>query len=86
MKYSKICAWRFGLSLGIWWAVAVFVVGLLAIGGHYGFDFVVVLSHVYVGYANTIGGSIIGALWAFVDGFVFGFLMMWLYNCMLPKA
>jgi len=38
------------------------------------------ISSLYIGYAATLLGSIIGAIWAFVDGFIGGVIVAWLYN------
>jgi hypothetical protein len=34
----------------------------------------------YVGYNATIVGCLIGAAWAFIDAFIGGYLLAWLYN------
>jgi hypothetical protein len=39
-----------------------------------------VLSSLYIGYGPTFVGTIAGAVWAFVDGFVAGVLIAWLYK------
>jgi hypothetical protein len=38
------------------------------------------LTHVYRGYSLTLGGSVIGAAWAFFDGLLAGALFAWLYD------
>ena len=35
---------------------------------------------VYIGYKNTVPGSLIGAAWGFIDGVISGMLAAWLYN------
>ncbi|MCF7874174.1 MAG: bacteriophage holin [Candidatus Omnitrophica bacterium] len=75
----KLKILAFGLALGILWGLGALVLGILAIFG-YGLTWVAVLSSVYIGYGATILGSLVGALWAFVDAFVGGVLFAWLYN------
>jgi len=43
------------------------------------------LSSVYIGYGPTFVGSISGAVWAFVDGLLFGVVVAWLYNRFLLR-
>ena len=38
------------------------------------------LSRLYRGYSLTLAGSLIGALWGFVDGLLGGAVFAWLYN------
>lgn len=85
MKYGKLNPWGLALSLGIWWAIAVFVMGLIAMGGHYGVGFVQGLGDVYIGYHASFWGSVLGAIWGFVDAFIGGLLVAWLYNVFTPR-
>jgi len=41
------------------------------------------LGRVYRGYAVTPLGSLIGMIWAFVDGLIGGAIFAWLYNLIL---
>ena len=69
------------LSLGIIWAFAVFIMGMLAMFLNYGTGAVAFMgSNYYLGYAPSFLGSIIGSLWAFSDAFLGGVLLGWLYN------
>jgi len=78
---KRLCVCSLGLGLGVSWAVGVFILGLLAWKFHpYGGAFVHALSSVYVGYAPTFKGALIGALWALVDGFIGGVILAWIYN------
>ncbi len=70
----------FGLAAGIVWSLFVFVVGIAATLFEWGILVVKVLSSLYIGYMPSFVGSIAGAVWAFVDGFVAGALLAWLYN------
>ena len=70
---------NFGLACGIIWAFAIFDLGIMA---HYGWgaEMQSVVASLYIGYSATFLGSLLGALWAFVDGFVGGYVFVWLYN------
>lgn len=72
-----------GVALGILGAAYIFIVGITAIFG-WGAGIVEPIGTFYIGYGPTIGGAIIGAIWAFVDGFIAGVVIAWLYN-MLAK-
>lgn len=81
----KLHAWSFGLSLGILWGLCIFLMGLFAMGGGWGTSFVETMSEIYLGYTATFMGSIIGALWGFVDMFIGGVLIALLYNFFLGR-
>lgn len=68
-----------GLSIGVLWAIYIFCCGIFAIFG-WGTELVKVLSSLYLGYAASFGGAIVGAIWAFVDGYIGGAVVGWLYN------
>lgn len=65
--------------MGLLWAGAVVVLGLLARQG-WGEEWRDMLSDVYLGYDSTRNGLAIGAIWGFVDAFVGAYLLAWLYN------
>jgi len=70
----------FGLALGITAALIVFMIGVATAFFGWGILVVQVLSTLLIGYEPSFIGAIAGAVWAFVDGFVAGTLMAWLYN------
>ena len=76
----------FGLTLGIIWAVVLFVMAVFAgVTGRYGFGFVQGVGSVYVGYHPTFVGALIGMVWGFLDGFIVGMVFAWLYNVFCNK-
>ena len=81
---SKLAVATFGLAFGIMWALAMFLLGLMAALNGWGGTIVEVFSSLYIGYGPSFVGSIAGAVWGFVDGFVFAALVAWLYNRLLP--
>jgi len=67
------------LAAGLTWGFGVLLLGWVS-GGGWGGRLVDVLSSVYVGYAPTFLGGLIGGAWAFVDGFVAGLVLAFFYN------
>ena len=71
----------FGLAVGVTWALGIFILGIVNIFfSTWGVDFISSIGSVYVGYEPTILGSILGGIWAFIDGFIGGVILAWLYN------
>lgn len=68
-----------GIAIGILWAAYVFFCGITAMFG-WGAALVAAFSSLYIGYGASIGGAVAGAIWAFVDGFIAGVVIAWLYN------
>lgn len=69
-----------GLSLGILWGVSLLLLTwLFLIIGQPG-NTLSKLSAVYVGYSVSWFGGFVGLIWGFVDGFIGGALIAWLYN------
>lgn len=71
---------NFGIALGALSALWVFVLGLMAAYLNWGGEVVFVVASLYPGYDATILGSFFGAVWAFVDCFIAGFIFAWIYN------
>ena len=70
----------FGLTLGIFGAVAMFILAwwLILIDNAEGP--ITLFERVYIGYSFTPLGSVIGAVWGFVDWGIAGAIFAWLYN------
>ena len=77
LKLSKV---GFGLALGITWGLAILLTGLIASRSGWGNAFVDVMGSVYIGFDATPVGSVIGGLFGFLDAFIAGFVIAWLYN------
>ncbi|MDY6793099.1 MAG: bacteriophage holin [Thermodesulfobacteriota bacterium] len=62
--------WGMGLFLFTWWVIA--------------FDGIsgdpTLIGRLYRGYCISPMGSIIGLIWAFIDGLIGGAIFAWLYN------
>ncbi len=69
-----------GLTLGIFGAVSMFLLAwwLILIGNAEGPT--TLFERVYIGYSFTPLGSVIGAVWGFVDWGIAGAIFAWLYN------
>ncbi len=76
----RICPVSLGLSLGVMWGVSIAVMGLLAHFYMYGKPFVAAVGQLYIGYDPSIVGSLFGGFIGFVDAFVMGYVIAWLYN------
>jgi hypothetical protein len=74
-----------GVAIGVLWALYVFCVGITAMFG-WGGPVVTLLSSLYIGYAASIVGTIIGAVWAVVDGFFAGVVIAWIYNMVAKET
>jgi len=68
-----------GVAIGVLWAAYVSFCGITAMFG-WGVALVDAISSLYIGYGPSIPGAIIGAVWAFVDGYIAGVVIGWLYN------
>ena len=70
----------FALTTGIFGASAMFLLAwwLIIIGNAEGP--VTLFERVYIGYSFTPLGSVIGAVWGFVDWGIAGAVFAWLYN------
>ena len=68
-----------GVAIGVVWAVYVFLGGIAAMFD-WGVTLVDEISSLYIGYGPSILGAGIGAVWGFVDGYVAGVVIAWLYN------
>ena len=68
-----------GLSLGVVWGLAVFVVTILATMRGMG-NTLKVLSGYYPGYTVSYLGALVGLVWGFIGGFIGGVLIAWFYD------
>ena len=73
------------LAAGILGAGAMFFLAwwLILIGNAEGPT--TLFERIYVGYSFTPLGSVIGAVWGFVDWGIAGAIFAWLYNCINKK-
>ncbi|MDA1197158.1 MAG: bacteriophage holin [Nanoarchaeota archaeon] len=70
-----------GMAVGLVWGLAVFFITLLAlVFSGYGDAFTELLISLYPGYRVSVIGAIIGMFYGFVDAFIGGWIVVWLYN------
>jgi CDP-diglyceride synthetase len=74
------------LTCGILWALTLFILTwwLIAFGGFAGQP--TLIGKVYVGYTISPLGSVIGLIYAFLDGLIGGAIFAWLYNKLAGPA
>ena len=74
-----------GLTAGIFGAATMFLLAwwLMLTGNAEGP--VTLFERIYIGYSFTPMGSVIGAIWGFVDWGIAGALFAWLYNLINKK-
>ncbi|BCA94527.1 hypothetical protein TUM19329_08880 [Legionella antarctica] len=80
MKGCRLSPVGLGLSLGVMWGLSVLILGLIAYFHSYGKPFVEAMGVLYIGYAPSIKGSILGGIIGFMDAFISGAVVAWLYN------
>ncbi|MFQ5618427.1 MAG: bacteriophage holin [Rhodospirillales bacterium] len=81
----KLNVRAFAIAFGLWWGIGVFflawwvnLVGGAPSGG-------TLLELIYIGFAYTPVGSVIGLAWGFVDGLIGGAILAWLYNLLAAR-
>jgi hypothetical protein len=74
-----------GVALGVTSALVVFFIGITTAVFGWGALVVQVLSTLYIGYEPSFIGSVTGAVWAFVDGFIGGMLFAWIYKRLVRR-
>ena len=80
MDRFEISPMAFGLALGVFWGVSVLLLGIIAYIFSYGEGIVAIIGNMYIEYEVSILGSIFRGLIGFLDGFVTGLILAWLYN------
>ena len=79
MTMTRLDERAFALACGLLWAMGVASIDFLARYG-WGERWEALLADAYVGSGESKRGIVIGALWAFADGFSGGYTFAWLYN------
>ena len=77
MKFNIL---SFALACGLAWAIYIFCLGILDEVFGLGEGIVNNIGTVYINYSASFTGSIIGAVWAFVDGACAGAIVAFFYN------
>ncbi|OGJ45559.1 hypothetical protein A3J23_03315 [Candidatus Peregrinibacteria bacterium RIFCSPLOWO2_02_FULL_48_14] len=82
---TQLNALAAALSVGILWAVCLFVWTFIAIKWGYAPSWIDLMAEAYPNYAATSAGAFWGLLWGFLDGFVGTYILVWLYNFLVRK-
>ena len=82
----KLNVKAFALTCAILGALSVFIATWWIIGFDGATGEVTFLGRVYRGYTISPIGSVIGLVWAFVDGLIGGAIFAWLYNLLGKKS
>lgn len=69
-----------GLALGVTYGLGMLFIGLLAALFGWWTEIITLAGKLYIGFEPTIPGSIIGGIYGFIDGYICGALIAWLYN------
>lgn len=72
------------IALGLSSAVFALFLGWVSIFG-WGTYMVDMFASFYIGYSSSFFGAIIGAIWAFIEGAVFGVLIGYFYNYIIAQ-
>jgi hypothetical protein len=84
--FLRLSPWRVGIGFGFIWALGLFILALISHNTiYYGHPFIQSLDSVYIGYSPTVEGAFVGLCWGFINFFIFGWLVAWLYNILLPR-
>jgi len=81
-RLPKLNVWAFSGASLITWTIGIVLLGVISLFG-WATPLVSSISSLYIGYSVTLVGIFIGALWAALDGFVFGLIFALTYNCVL---
>ena len=76
----KLNVKSFALVSGSIWGLALFLFTWWIIGFEGSTGEITLIGRIYRGYHISPIGSLIGLVWAFVDGLLFGAIFAWLYN------
>ena len=82
----KLDVKAFALTCGSIWGFALFSLTWWIIGFDGSTGEITLIGRLYRGYSISPAGSLIGLVWAFWDGLLFGAIFAWLYNLVCGRA
>lgn len=71
---------KLGLAGGILWGLCMFLTTVTSIYTGYASQFLALMGTIYPGFSVSGGGSLLGLIYGFLDGFIWLFLLGWVYN------
>ena len=80
MSYQQLSPNKLAFSFGLIWGLGMLLVGWLGWLFNYGLMFVHAMGSIYIGFQPSFAGGVIGAVWGFVDFFIFIWLCASVYN------
>lgn len=82
----KLNVKAFSLAFGLIWGPGLFCLTwwIIAFDGATGEA--TIIGQIYRGFNISPTGSLIGLVWAFVDGAIGGAIFAWLYNCFVSRC
>ncbi|MBU0455357.1 MAG: bacteriophage holin [Pseudomonadota bacterium] len=81
-SYARLHIWCFGIAAGLIWAAYLLGLGFAADMTGYGHELIRTFGFIYIGYGPSVKGSLIGAAWGFLDGFIGSLVFAWIYNAL----
>ena len=81
----KLNVLALGITLGICWGVGLFLMPWWIIMFDGPLSEPTIIGRCYRGYTVTAEGSVIGLIWALVDGFIAGAIIAWVYNFVVDR-
>ncbi len=81
---AKLNIKSFAIGFGSAFGLGAFFLGIVSMFG-WGTALIEPISSLYVGFAPTIMGSIIGGIWGFIDGAIGGLIIAFVYNLVIKK-
>ena len=82
----KINIKAFAITSGLVWGVGLFFLTWWIIGFDGSTYDPTLIGKLYRGYSISPMGSLIGFVWAFVDGLIIGSVIAWLYNFIAART
>lgn len=81
----KLNVKAFALTCGLVWSLGLFIFTwwLIVLDGATGE--MTLIGRLYRGYSISPTGSIIGLIWAFIDGLITGAIFAWFYNLITAR-
>jgi len=76
----KLRVMSLGLAFGVFWGVMMCIMTLISVYTGYAKLFLEAFTQIYPGFTVSLGGSALVLVYGFIDGFVFGAGIGWLYN------
>ena len=74
----KVCS--FGFAMGLIWGLGMLFLSWFGWWFAWGLLMTKTMSSLYIGMGPNFLGGILGFIWGFVDFFIFGALIAWVYN------